>query len=276
MVTPEEIRGIEPHIELDGIVGGAWEPAAGYADPWATTHAYVAQAETRGAEMLTGVTVSAIKASGGRCTGVETSEGDIAADTVVVATGPWASALLAPLGLDLPTDIGRVQVGLFDRPASLSTHGIFADTNLGIYSRPEAELMLVGSIETIDAELTVDDPDFYDTEMDFKRIESYSDRIMRRYPEMAGGAFHNGFASLYDITPDWQPIVGALGGPDGLYGAIGSSGHGFKLAPSIGKMVARLVLDEPVDPAALDFFSPGRFEMGSRGDGKYAGHKILG
>lgn len=276
MVTPEEIREIEPHIDLDGIVGGAWEPGAGYADPWATTHAYASLAEDRGAEVLTGVSATSVKTSGGRCTGIETSDGDIDAETVVLATGPWAAMLLEPLGINLPTDIGRVQVGLFDRPETLATHGIFADTNLGIYSRPEGEMMLVGSIETTDAELTVDDADFYDTEMDFARVESYSERIMRRYPDMRGGAFHSGYASLYDITPDWQPIVGSLGGPDGLCGAIGSSGHGFKLAPSIGKMVARQVLGETVDQAAVDFFSCDRFERGSRGDSHYAGHKILG
>ena len=77
-------------------------------------------------------------------------------DAVVLATGPWANALVAPLGIELPTEIGRVQVGLFDRPQSLERHGVFADTHLGIYSRPEGELMLVGSIETSDAELVVD------------------------------------------------------------------------------------------------------------------------
>jgi sarcosine oxidase subunit beta len=276
MVTPAAIREIEPHAKLDGIVAGAWEPDAGYADPWATTNAYIALAVALGAEILTGVQVTEIETAGGRVSGVATNGGTISAGAVAIATGPWAASLLKPLGIDLPTEIGRVQVGLFDRPETLSSHGIFADTNLGTYSRPEGDLMLVGSLETTDAELTVDDPDYYNAEVDFSRIESYSDRIMRRYPEMQSGAFHNGYASLYDITPDWQPIVGALPPVDGLYGAIGSSGHGFKLAPSIGKLLANLVLGKRVDREALEFFALDRFEQGQRGDSGYAGHKILG
>jgi glycine/D-amino acid oxidase-like deaminating enzyme len=261
---------------IEGIAGGAWEPEAGYADAWATTHAYVARAEEMGAEILTGVCVTAIEAAGERVRGVTTDAGSIASDSVIVATGPWAASLLAPLGIDLPTEIGRVQVGLFDRPEVLATHCVFGDTNQGIYSRSEGDLMLVGSLETTDAELTVDDPDYYNAEMDFSRIESYAERIMQRYPAMGAGAFHNGYASLYDITPDWQPIVGALPGLEGLYGAIGSSGHGFKLAPLIGKLMVNLVLEKEVDQEALDFFAFDRFERGKRADGGYAGHKILG
>jgi glycine/D-amino acid oxidase-like deaminating enzyme len=99
---------------------------------------------------------------------------------------------------------------------------------------------------------------------------------MRRYPEMSGGRFHNGYASLYDLTSDWQPIVGALPGLDGLYGSLGSSGHGFKLAPIIGRIVAQLVLGEETDRDALDLFAFDRFDQGARADGRYAGHKILG
>jgi glycine/D-amino acid oxidase-like deaminating enzyme len=276
MVTPEEIRDIEPHIDLEGIVAGAYEPASGYADPYATTHSYVARAEERGARILTGTRVLAIRHEAGRVTGIETDTGDIAAGAVVMAAGPWAKALLAPLGIALPTEIGRVQVGLFDRPESITTHGIFGDTCLGIYARPEGEMMLVGSLETDDAELVVDDPDYYDHEMDFARIESYSERIMRRYPEMSSGRFHNGYASLYDLTADWQPIVGKLPGLEGLYGMVGSSGHGFKLAPILGRIVAQLVVGEPTNDAALELFAFDRFEQGTRADGRYEGHKILG
>lgn len=276
MVTPEEIRDVEPHIDLEGIVAGAYEPGAGYADPYATTTSYASRAEELGAEILVGTRVTAIEAHDGRATGVTTDAGVVAAGAVVIAAGPWAKSLLAPLGIDLPTEIGRVQVGLFDRPEALDTHGIFADTHLGIYSRPEAELMLVGSIETSDAELVVDDPDYYNHEMDFARVESYSERIMKRYPPMRSGAFHNGYASLYDITSDWQPIVGALPGLDGLFATVGSSGHGFKLAPAVGEMVAQLVLGEETNAEALELFAFDRFEQGARADGKYRSHKILG
>lgn len=275
MVSADEIPDIEPHAQLEGIVGGAYEPGAGYADAYAATTAYAGRAMDMGAKILTETRVLSIDREGSRITGVTTDQGFIPAGAVMLAAGPWATGLLEPLGIRLPIEVGRVQVGLFDKPGSLDTHGIFADTHLGIYSRPEGELMLVGSVETKDAELVVDDPDFFNEAIDFDRVESYSDRIMRRYPEMDAGAFHNGYASLYDITTDWQPILGLLPGADNLYGAIGSSGHGFKLAPSIGELMAALIAGEEVDQATLDFFSPERFEAGVLADGRYGSHKIL-
>ena len=276
LVTPEEIRDIEPHIDLEGITGGAYEPEAGYADAYTTTMSYAARAATLGAEILTGTRVTGIEAVGDRATGITTQHGSIAAGAVVVAAGPWAQALLAPLGVDLPTTIGRVQVSLFDRPQGIGNHGVLADTNLGIYSRPEGDLMLVGSIETADAELVVDDPDYYNAEMDFERLESYSERVIRRYPAMASARFHNGYASLYDLTTDWQPILGVLPGVEGLYGVVGSSGHGFKLAPVVATMIATLVLGEETDDEALGLFALDRFSRSEQVDGRYSGHKILG
>lgn len=275
LLTPEEIRDVEPHIDLEGIVAGAWEPEAGYADPYAATTAYASRAAELGARLLTETRVLSIDSSGERVSGVTTDAGRLTAGAVVLAAGPWAVSLLAPLGIDLPIATGRVQVGLFEKPEEVDRHGIFGDTVLGIYSRPEGDLMLVGSLETSDAEMVVDDPDYYNETMDFDRVESYSERVMRRYPAMQQARFHNGYASLYDITPDWQPVLGTLPGYENLFCAIGSSGHGFKLAPPIAEILADLVTGEPTDEATLQFFSSERFEAGARVDGKYGGHKIL-
>jgi sarcosine oxidase subunit beta len=275
VLAPDEIRAIEPHADLEGIVAGAYEPRAGYADPYATTMAYAARAAELGVEMLTGRRVVSIDATGERVTGVTTPTGKLAAGAVVLAAGPWAGTLLGPLGITLPIATGRVQVGLFDRPREVERHGILCDTSLGVYSRPEGDLMLVGSLETSDAQMVVDDPDYFNEEIDFDRVESYAERIVRRYPAMQAASFHGGYASLYDITTDWQPVLGALPGYDGLYCAIGSSGHGFKLAPVVGELVASLVVGEPSDSEALELFSPGRFAAGALADGRYSGHKIL-
>ena len=274
LLDPVEIREIEPHIDLDGIVAGAWEPDAGYADPYATTTAYAFRAADLGCAILIDTRVLAIDHEGGRVLGVTTDKGRFEAGAVVLAAGPWAVPLLAPLGIDLPIAPGRVQVGLFDKPSEIHTHGIFGDPVLGFYSRPEGDLMLVGSLETTDAQMVVNDADYYNEGIDFERVELYTDRVVRRYPAMKNASFHNGFASLYDITVDWQPVLGRLPGYDNLYGSLGSSGHGFKLAPVVSEMIARLVVDDATDPA-LDLFSARRFETGALVDGGYDENKIL-
>jgi len=64
----------------------------------------------------------------------------------------------------------------------------------------------------------------------------------------------------YDVTPDRQPLLGPLPGHEGLHVATGFSGHGFMIAPAVGRIIAAGVLGEP-DPV-LEVLDPGRFDAG--------------
>ena len=74
-------------------------------------------------------------------------------------------------------------------------------------------------------------------------------------------------AAWYTLTPDAQPLLGAVPGVAGLYVATGFSGHGFKLAPAVGLGLAQIVLGEPVSAFDVGFFSPARFAHGTRPQG---------
>jgi glycine/D-amino acid oxidase-like deaminating enzyme len=78
-----------------------------------------------------------------------------------------------------------------------------------------------------------------------------------------------GYASLYAITPDWHPIMDELPPGSGLYVCSGFSGHGFKLGPAVGKMLADMVTG--ADPGELDpgLFRNGRFAAGEAVRGQY-------
>ncbi len=296
VISVDELRELEPGVVTDGIVGAAYEPDSGYADPYSTTAALVGRAEELGAEILTGSCVRAILVEQGRVAGVDTDSGEVRASSVVLAAGPWSPRLVSALGIELPITPCRVQVCLFQRAADLDHEQVFIDSTLGVYTRPEGEdMMLVGSVETNEARAGVEDPDHFQRVADFDAVERYSRQLVRRFPAMDKGGFVNGYASLYDVTPDWQPILDRLPGVENLYCAAGSSGHGFKLAPLIGEMMAGLVAggrgadrfgdragggdgDPAGDRAAEDdirFFGFYRFAHGRAADGGYA-HKILG
>ena len=68
-----------------------------------------------------------------------------------------------------------------------------------------------------------------------------------------------GDAGLYDVTPDWHPLLGPVGGHEGLHLATGGSGHCFKLGPAIGELVAGAILGKPVGFASVASFSLSRF-----------------
>ena len=83
------------------------------------------------------------------------------------------------------------------------------------------------------------------------------------------GAGH--FCRADDISADWNPVVGSVPGHEGLYVAVGFSGHGFKLAPTIGEALAQTVLGldvrVPIDDYSLARFAAGHALHGAYGIG---------
>ena len=149
----------------------------------------------------------------------------------------------------------------------------FADE---VYIRPETGgLMLVGSIEPEEASNEVPDPDSFNERVDFDIVADFSDRVARRYPLMEQGTTAGGWASLYDITPDWHPIMDALPGAEGLYCVAGTSGHGFKLGPAVGEMMADLIINGEQPGADIRMFNASRFDTGEEVSGKYE-YSIVG
>ena len=98
--------------------------------------------------------------------------------------------------------------------------------------------------------------------------------LRARYPRLAGFELVRGFAGPYDVTPDWNPIIGPCPGIDGLYLAVGWSGHGFKLSPAVGEIVAAEVTGRtpPIDVGELrpERFAEGRFLRLAYGPGARA------
>jgi len=83
-----------------------------------------------------------------------------------------------------------------------------------------------------------------------------------RMPVYRGQADAGGLAGWYTLTPDAQAILGPAPGIEGLFIVTGFSGHGFKLAPSVGEGVAQMLWGEPAGAFDAEFFSPRRFQAG--------------
>jgi len=100
------------------------------------------------------------------------------------------------------------------------------------------------------------------------RIETL---IAQRMPAFEDGMVTAGWTGPYDITPDWNPIVGPVPGHEGLHVAVGFSGHGFKLAPTIGEGLAQTALGQepriPISDYSLERFATGHVLHGAYGIG---------
>jgi sarcosine oxidase, subunit beta len=261
VVGPDEIAELEPLLSLDGIAGAAYEPDGGYADAEKMALGWFAAGVRHGVRPLLGQAATAIRLEAGRVTGVETDAGFLSTGTVVNAAGGWGPELARTAGLELPVSLRRVQVARvrqpLDRPQARRT---FSDMATNLVLRPDrAGTALVVAYQP---------EELLDSRDDCRRVidEDYEAAVRAalraRVPSYAEADWLGGFAGAYDYTPDWNPILGWAPGVEGLYLALGWSGHGFKLAPSVGEVAAAHVLGE--SPAIdVESLAPGRFEQGN-------------
>jgi glycine/D-amino acid oxidase-like deaminating enzyme len=134
--------------------------------------------------------------------------------------------------------------------------------------RPDgAGRLLAGRGYPKDYELV--DPDAYDEHVDAAFEADVLARVQKRLPAVNGLRRVDGRVGLYEVTPDWHPILGAVDGYDGLFLATGGSGHCFKLGPAIGELVAGAVLGRDVG----DTFALSRFDEGRELRSTYGGNR---
>ena len=259
-----------PGFDLDGIAVGAFERDAGYADPHATTEGLFRMALEGGSQARLGSEVVGLEpnAAGGGTLVTEAGE-RTSCGRILLAAGPWTRGLALQAGADLPLSVERHIVVTF-RWAEAEPVPAHGDLVGGYYFRPEGdELFLVGPVLP---EPRADPDDFLRT-VRTEEVERISAAVSRRVPSLERAQVHGGWASLYDVSPDWQPVIGEIA--PGIFVDAGTSGHGFKLAPSLGKHVAEMVMGMPTDPRLAEF-DPFRFENGTALASGYREARIMG
>jgi sarcosine oxidase, subunit beta len=259
-VSPDEIAEIEPELSTEGVAGAAYEPEGGFADAQKMCLGWFAAAASRGLRPHLGSAVRAIRVERGRAIGVETDAGFVPAGSVVLATGAWANDLLEPLGARLPIELRRLQVAILrTAQGGPLPSAVVSDAVSNVVVRPDRGHQFCAVAYAGEDVLERAD------ECDHGLSEGYLDAVRRglelRFPRLAEFELVRGFAGPYDVTPDWNPAIGPCPGIEGLYLAVGWSGHGFKLSPAVGEVVAAEVSGRtpPIDISEL---RPERFAEG--------------
>ncbi len=264
LISASEIREVTPEYSGEGVALACYEPDTGVADPVATTYCFAQAARNYGAIIREGVTVTHILKQQERVTGVRTIEGDVLAPTIVLAANVWSKRLAQPLGIMLPVTPTRHPMIALRRPNDFGgragMHAVALDLTRNIYLRPDiGGVTLVGSTADV---LTASDPDNYAQGLSEQEIGHFRTTAGACLPALSRAVPRGGWAGIYDDTPDFHPILDRLSPFDGLYCAVGFSGHGFKLSPVIGQWMAQLILtgQKPADmePFAFDRFAQGK------------------
>jgi len=269
-VGPDEIAAIEPLVNAGGLAGGAYEPDGGYIDVTKMVLSWLGAAAAAGADVLTPLAVEEILVADGAVSGVATVRGEIRAPVVVAATGAWAPDLLEPLGVHVPIERRRLDMATLEQaPGARSLQACITDGNSNLVIRPDMGRRMVAVAYPPEMP-PVDDPL---ADAPAAALHDHAARLERalaeRLPALGSARVVAGASGAYDITPDYHPVLGwasGIAGVAGLYLAVGLSGHGLKLSPCIGEVVAAEVLGAeqvgsapPIDAAAL---RPGRFADG--------------
>ena len=259
LVSPDEMREVEPRLRIEDLVAGCYEPASGYCNPVETAHGFARAARAAGGRILEDNAVLGLLIDGNRVRGVRTNTGDIVAPVVVNAAGLWSARVAAMAGVELPIHVCRHKISIVSWPeAERRPHPMVYDFVTNIYTRPEmGEHILVGGLDADESRDAVD-PDAYKEGVSLDESTDALARVSHRFPALAEGHIARGYAGCFDVTPDWHPILDRVG-PDGFYVAAGFSGHGFKLSPAVGHMVAGLVTEGPHAHPDLSTFRLSRF-----------------
>lgn len=276
LISPEDIRELEPRIDPFAVGAAVYEPESGYGDPTGVTTGFADGARRRGVVIEQMAEVVALRTSGDRVTGVVTASGDeIATRVVVNAAGLWCQRIAGMAGVTLPIVVGRHPVFIVERaPTFGRPHPIYLDLASGTFLRPETGgLTLTGFLDA-DEPNHLMDPEALGADVQFEEVARIMERASRCIPALGEARYQRGYSGAFDISPDWMPILDETE-VRGLYVAVGMSGHGFKLSPAIGRLMADLIAEGRSGLVDLDAFRLDRFDRhGSEDAGAFA-HSYL-
>jgi len=254
-LEPTEVRAIVPGLETDDLSGATFCPSDGLAGPNEVTYGFANAARRQGAVIHEDTPIEAFLMSGGTVTGVRTAVGEIASPETVICAGPWSAPVGTMLGLQLPIVPSRRQVFVTQAFSGIRRSSpMTIDFHTSFYFHPEGEGVLFGMSDPAV-------PPGDDTRVDWSFLERITAVAQQRWPPLLEARVKTAWAGLYENTPDFQPLIGPL--QAGLWIAGGFSGHGFMMAPVVGKWLAAWIVHGAA-PIDLRAFAPDRFAAGVR------------
>jgi sarcosine oxidase subunit beta len=266
VVDPKTCAEIVPGMNCADVTGGSFGRHDGFVNPLAIMRGFTDGALRGGAKIEFGVEVRGLRVEGGRITGIDTMDGVVECDTVVICTGAHAAEIALTAGIDLPVSPQRRQI-VWARtreplPADLP---MVIDIGTGFHFRPARDFRggTVGVDEILFAYPDSDEPD--STRADFE--DSFIGKVYERAKRRADFLFESKVirekcrAGLYENSPDHHAI---LGGCDigGLYFANGFSGHGVMHSPATGRAIAEIIVDGDASFLDVSCLSLSRFAKG--------------
>lgn len=259
-----------PIASFDDAALIGFEPEAGFADAYMVAMSFAKGARRKGVKVKEGVSVNRLVMEGPRVVGVRTDAGDFACDTLVSTQNIWTPELARWVNTEMPVVPERHAVLALeckDAPYTFSMP-VFKDLSSPgmLYCRSYGGKQMLVSEGLVGEKLAESDPEQGDVPLDY--VAEIGAQVAERFPAYEAAGLASSWTGVYDVTPDWNPVLGRLPGVGGLVIGYGFSGHGFKLSPTVGLVLAQEALGLPPD-VSLAPYSIERFATGSLLVGKY-------
>ena len=246
IVGPEEIAKIAPITNLDGIVGGLYDPLDGHLDPSGTTHAYAKAARMGGATIELHTKVIETKQRADGTWDVVTDKGTIHAEHVVNAAGLWAREVAAMAGTYVPLHPMEHQYIVTDDLPEIyerdAEHPHVMDPAGESYLRQEGRGLCIGFYEQPCKPWAVDGtPWDFGHELLPDNLDKIADSIdfaYKRFPVLERAGVKSVIHGPFTFAPDGNPLVGPVPGLQNYWSACGVMA-GFSQGGGVGLMLAQ-------------------------------------
>ncbi|MBL9014364.1 MAG: FAD-binding oxidoreductase [Myxococcales bacterium] len=231
MLEPKAALDIVPELDLTGIVAASYNPSDGILFPWPFLWGYARQAAAHGVRIFTQTPVGGLEpqASGGYL--VHTPRGAVRARRVINACGAWSPRLAELIGVQVPTWPIRHEI-CSSEPLKPFLRPMVSELSSGLYCSQSMRGEIVGGVSLPGHGST------YRMGSTLEFLATYARRLVRLMPVLGDIKILRQWAGPYDQSPDGNPILGAAPGHPDFFLACGFVGHGFMMAPIIGKLYA--------------------------------------
>ena len=269
LLDAHQAQQLLPIASFDDAALIGYEPEAGFADAYLVATSFARSARRLGARIMEGVEVEKLLMEGGRVSGVQTSQGVFLSDTVISTQNIWSKDIERWTGIATPVVPERHIVLALEGPEAYSYKmPVYKDLGSSgmLYCRSYGGNQMLVSEGIVGEKLDQPDNQQGDVSMDY--MIEVGEQVAERFPTFGEASVATSWTGVYDVTPDWNPVLGRLPDVAGLIVGYGFSGHGFKLSPAVGRVMAQEALGLPTD-VALAPYSLERFRSGKLLTGKY-------
>ena len=265
LLTPSEAQTLWPLMDVSDLVGAAFLPTDGQANPSDITQALAKGARAGGVRIVEDCPVTAIRVTDGRVTGVSTAAGEIACEVVVNCAGQWAREVGELAGVTVPLTSVQHQYLITEAIAGI-TPGLptLRDPDRLIYFKEDVGGLVMGGYEPDPIPWAIDGiPEGFhfsllDTDLD--HFEQLMEQALIRVPALAEAGVKQMINGPESFTPDGNFILGEAPGVAGFFVGAGFNAFGIAAGGGAGKALAEWVAagEPPMDLWVVDIrrFAP--------------------